>query len=80
MSRTAETGAHPRVAFAVGRNLGDAVSRNRARRRLRAVMVEIAPELEGHAWLVGASPEVLTSDFADLRTSASSAVRQLAGR
>ena len=77
LSRVAEPGAAPRVAFAVGRNVGGAVHRNRARRRLRAVMAELAPELGGHAWLVGASPDVLTSDFAFLRASATSAVREL---
>ena len=77
VSRVVESGENPRVAFAVGRNMGGAVHRNRVRRRLRAVMTELAPELVGHAWLVGASPEVLTSDFTTLRASASSAVRHL---
>lgn len=40
-------------------------------------MTELAPELGGDAWLVGASPEVLTSDFSALRASAAAAVRHL---
>ena len=70
----------PRVAFAVGRNVGGAVHRNRARRRLRAVMSELSPELSGRAWLVGAGPDVLDADYATLRTSAETAVRHLTKR
>ena len=40
-------------------------------------MTELAPQLVGHAWLVGAGPDILTSDFATLRASAQSAVRHL---
>lgn len=66
-----------RVAFAIGRNVGGAVHRNRARRRLRAVMGQLGPRLAGRAWLVGATSEVLAADFASLRAAADSAVRQL---
>ena len=68
----------PRVAFAIGRNVGGAVHRNRARRRLRAVMSEFTAELSGRAWLVGAGPEALECDYATLRASAETAIRQLA--
>lgn len=73
-------GGGPRVAFAVGRNVGGAVHRNRARRRLRAVMSELSPELVGRAWLVGAGPDVLRADYASLRACAESAVRHLVRR
>jgi len=66
-----------RVAFAIGRNVGGAVHRNRVRRRLREVMSELAPRLAGRAWLVGASAEALTTDFELLRGHADAAVRQL---
>ena len=66
-----------RVAFAVGRTVGGAVHRNRARRRLRAVMAELAPRLSGRAWLIGASSEVLEADFASLRADAAAAVDKL---
>lgn len=69
-----------RVAFAIGKNVGGAVHRNRARRRLRAVMTELGPRLSGRAWLVGASPEVLGADFASLRADADAAVRHLESR
>ena len=42
----------PRVAFAVGRRVGPAVARNRVRRQLRAVAVELAPELAPGAYLI----------------------------
>ena len=66
-----------RVAFAIGRNVGGAVPRNRARRRLRAVMVELAPRLTGRAWLVAAGRDVVGSDFESLRADAESAVAKL---
>jgi ribonuclease P protein component len=69
-----------RVAYAVGRNVGGAVHRNRARRRLRAVMSELGPRLSGRAWLVGAGPEVLSADFSSLRADAAAAVGQLESR
>lgn len=68
------------MAFAIGRQVGGAVQRNRARRRLRAVMAELTEEMSGRAWLVGAGPEVLAADYATLRTCVESAVRQLAER
>lgn len=71
--------ATPRVAFAIGRNVGRAVHRNRARRRLRALMSELAPDLRGRAWLVGAGAAVLEDDYRSLKASAASAVRDLAG-
>jgi ribonuclease P protein component len=54
----------PRVAYAVGRPVGDAVRRNRLRRRLRAAIRQhealLAP---GHAYLVSAGPEALTMSY-----------------
>jgi ribonuclease P protein component len=47
-----EVGLPPRVAFAVGRRLGPAVTRNRVRRQLRAVAAELAPELAPGAYLI----------------------------
>lgn len=68
------------MAFAIGRNVGGAVHRNRARRRLRAVMTELGPRLAGRAWLVGAGPDVLRADFAALRADADAAVRHLVSK
>ena len=47
----------PRVAFSVPRSVGNAVIRNRVRRRLRAAVREHAPALEpGAAYVVRAAP------------------------
>jgi ribonuclease P protein component len=45
----------PRVAYAVGRKVGNAVTRNRLRRRLRAAMAQWAGVLAPGAYLVGAA-------------------------
>ena len=57
----------PAVAYAVGRRAGNAVVRNRLRRRLRAAVREqgdlLAP---GTAYLIGADPSAATMSFAAL--------------
>jgi ribonuclease P protein component len=57
----------PAVAYAVGRRVGNAVGRNRLRRRLRAAVLEraelLAPDT---AYLVSADPSALTMTFATL--------------
>src|SRR5207245_774623 len=40
----------PRVAYAIGRKVGGAVKRNRLRRRLRAIVQELAPLLRPGAY------------------------------
>lgn len=42
-SAPVDASAPPRVAYAIGRRVGGAVVRNRLRRRLRAVVAEVAP-------------------------------------
>jgi ribonuclease P protein component len=58
-----------RVAFAVGRSVGSATRRNRLRRRLRAIVATIAPEIGlEHGWLlVGATPAAGKHTFVSLR-------------
>ena len=57
----------PRVAFSVGRSVGDAVTRNRVRRRLRAAVREHAPQLvPGTAYLVRAAPGAAESPYSEL--------------
>ena len=58
--------ARPRVAYSVGRGVGGAVQRNRARRRLRAAVLEVSERLVGGAYLFGASSEVVTMPFSEL--------------
>ena len=59
-SAVAEPDTPPRVAYAISRAVGDAVQRNRVRRRLRALVRLLAPELaRGTAHLVGVGPGVV---------------------
>ena len=57
-----------RVAYAIGRDAGSAVRRNRIRRRLRAAIAraEARGQLPAGAYLLGAGPEVLTMPFTEL--------------
>lgn len=60
-----------RVAYAITKRVGGAVDRNRVRRRLRAVLHELAREPEGPVprgvLLVSAGPEVLARTPEELR-------------
>ncbi|MGI8685357.1 MAG: ribonuclease P protein component [Acidimicrobiales bacterium] len=63
----------PRVAYAIGRSVGGAVVRNRLRRRLRAVVSELEPQLRPGAYLVGAAPEAASLSFGELQEMVSGA-------
>jgi len=68
--------APPRVAFAIGRRTGGAVTRNRLRRQLREV-VRALPQPEGlgpGAHLVIVRPEAVEQSFAELRDHLSAAL------
>ena len=60
-----------RVAFAITKRVGGAVARNRLRRRLRAVIVELdrtgAPTVPTGALLIAAGPEAVDRDAEELR-------------
>lgn len=81
--RTAVLGpdlAPPRVAFSVGRSVGDAVTRNRVRRRLRAAVREHSPRLEsGSAYLVRAAPGAASAPYSELSSTLRAILRDLAG-
>ena len=67
---TAQSGEDLRVGFTVSRKVGNAVKRNRARRRLRAVVDAVMPELgrSGHDYVVIGRGSTLTRDFEDLKS------------
>jgi ribonuclease P protein component len=56
----------PRIAFAVGKDVGGAVRRNRARRRLRAAIAAHAGSLVSGSYLFGGNATVATCPFATL--------------
>jgi len=60
----------PRVAFSVPRSVGDAVTRNRVRRRLRSAVREHASVLEpGAAYLVRAGSGTADASYAQLSST-----------
>lgn len=66
-------GPFPAVGYAIGRRHGSAVVRNRLRRRLRAAMTEVAPDLPPGAYLVRAAPSAGARPFDELCRSVSEA-------
>jgi ribonuclease P protein component len=67
------------LAFAFGRKFGNAVERNRARRRLRAAFAQAWDPNVGPtgAFLVAGSRSVLTDDFDRLVADVAGCIRQL---
>ena len=74
----------PRVAFAVGRSVGNAVTRNRVTRRLRAAVTTLeqaspGPEpsepLDGGAWLFRVGRDAADRPYDRLRSDLHQAVR-----
>lgn len=70
----------PRLAFAIGRPVGNAVVRNRLRRRLRAIFADLAPDLRPGTYFVAARPDAATYDYGELRRTVCTALRNLAER
>ena len=70
----------PRVAYSVGRPVGNAVTRNQVRRRLRSAMRENAPVLRGGAgYLVRATPSAATTPYTELSSTLRAILAGLAG-
>jgi ribonuclease P protein component len=69
----------PRIAYAIGRKVGGAVERNRLRRRLRAIVGQLAPSLRPGAYLIGASPEVTHLSVGELQTTVTRAMEKVGG-
>lgn len=68
------------AAFSVTKRCGNAVVRNRIRRRLRSALCQISRDLEPGAYLLSPEPEVATMTYRDLvenvATAAADAARQ----
>ena len=63
----------PRVGYAVNRRVGNAVTRNRLRRRLRAA-VDGTGALAPGAYLVGAGPGALDIEYEELKNHVATAM------
>jgi ribonuclease P protein component len=68
-----------RYGLTASRKVGMAVTRNRARRRLRALAVEILPPhaASGRDYVLIARAATITRDFADLRQDLAMALQKL---
>ena len=70
-------GDPPRVAYAVPRAVGGAVDRNRLRRRLRATVRDLEPELvPGGAYLLSVGPALMTTSPTELRDTVRTVLRR----
>ena len=76
---SAEPDAPLRVGFTASRKVGNAVARNRARRRLRAAAAEILPAhaAPGHDYVVIARQETLDRAYADLLADLAAGLKRL---
>jgi ribonuclease P protein component len=74
-----ERRAPARVAFAIGRRTGSAVTRNRIRRRLRMIFADAAgaAELPPGAYLVGVRHGAASASFAQLQTDVTTVLSKL---
>ena len=72
----------PRVAFAIGRAVGPAVTRNQVRRRLRALLTTVSDSgaLAPGWYLVGARPDAAARSFAQLSSDVEALVASVARR
>jgi ribonuclease P protein component len=69
----------PRVGFTASRRVGNAVARNRARRRLRALADKLLPELgvPGHDYVIVARAETVRRPFPALMQDLATALTRL---
>jgi ribonuclease P protein component len=64
------------VAYAINRRVGIAVVRNRLRRRLKAIMAEVAPSLPTGAYVVRTGPDAPSLGFEELKVAMSQALEK----
>jgi len=68
------------VAYAVNRSVGNAVRRNRLRRRMRAIVAEWSDGLRPGAYVVHGGPEAPALEFRELRVAMSRAIEKATNR
>ena len=71
-----DPGRGARLSFAIGRRTGNAVVRNRIRRRLRAAAELGESTIPAGNYLVGAGPAVAGRPFSELRMDMEEALRR----
>jgi ribonuclease P protein component len=64
------------VAYAINRRVGIAVVRNRLRRRLKAIMAEVAPSLPTGAYVVRTGPDAPSLGFEELKVAMTQALEK----
>ncbi|MDQ3146533.1 MAG: ribonuclease P protein component [Actinomycetota bacterium] len=69
--------APPRVAYAIGRTIGPAVQRNLVRRRLRAVVAELVPDMSSGDYLVALGKPAETPEIGEVRRMMAEALEAL---
>ncbi|BBG65657.1 ribonuclease P protein component [Hydrogenimonas sp.] len=66
-----------RVGFVASKKIGNAVKRARAKRRLRALFIKMAPMLVNGEYVLVAKPPVLDAPFSELEKAFRRAVKRL---
>jgi ribonuclease P protein component len=64
------------VAYVINRQVGNAVTRNRLRRRLRSILAGQAPALPTGAYLVRTGPDAPKLAFDELKVAMTQALEQ----
>ena len=75
-----KTWSKTEVAYAINRRTGNAVARNRLRRRMRAIMAEEAPNHPVGAYVVSTGPTGPMLDFDELKVAMSQALERATRR
>lgn len=70
--------SRPHVGYAIGRSVGNAVTRNRARRRLRAALAARAASLRPGWYVVGAAPAIASCPSTQVAAELDALVAKLA--
>ncbi len=73
----ADPSTPPQVGYAIGKPVGNAVTRNLVRRRLQAAVRATADELAPGTYLIGAGPTAAVATAAELRSSLVDALLRL---